>query len=818
MEVFSPRQAPRMPATGTTIAHYEIGEPLGAGGMGEVYRARDTRLGREVALKFIDPRYRKDPDRRARLLKEARAASLLRSPAVATTYDIGEDGHDLFIVMELVEGQPLSERLERGPLSISDVLDLAAPVADALDEAHGLGIIHRDIKSANLMLTDRGRIKVLDFGLAKMTGLDMADSASQETMTETRLGTVVGTVAYLSPEQALGRVVDPRSDLFSLGVVLYESLAGRRPFDGENATAIIDRILNREPTALARLNYDVPPRLEDIVRKLLAKAPSDRYQSARDLLVDVRTLRKDVESGGHPGSGRIADPAEDAGARPTLTNAVAVLPFANITREPADDWIGSGIAETVMADAKSIRGLTVIGRERVFDALRHLGSSDAGNLDERVSIDVGRQLRATWLVSGGYQRLGEQIRITARVVDVASGTVYNTVKIDGGISDIFELQDKIVYELSHGLNVKLNHSEVAAIERKETQSVEAYEDRSRAMMNLMEGSPQSIDRAIHMLERATTRDPDYAAAWAALGTAYDLKGSFLSLPDLSQRAIEVTRKAIAIDPKLTDAHRWLGFALMSLSRYDEAIDAIKEAERLDPDNAGVQAALGRAYWIGKGQLDEGIAHLEHAARLNPEMGYAHQQLGLLYSIRGDYAKAEAACLHAIDQLERHGSGREGLVAVGGYTRLGYVYYLQRRYDEALAIYTKQAEALARSDHALKERSLIDLDYKTGATYLRLDRRTEAEEHFRSAVKAFDSRVARGAGDPYTTYYVAALWALRGDADRAVRHLAESCQHLPALNKARARVDPDFDLVRADQRFVALLEAAPSQLQSTDRTA
>ncbi len=398
-----------MPATGTTIAHYEIGEPLGAGGMGEVYRARDTRLGREVALKFIDPRYRKDPDRRARLLKEARAASLLRSPAVATTYDIGEDGDDLFIVMELVEGQPLSERLERGPLSISDVLDLAAPVADALDEAHGLGIIHRDIKSANLMLTDRGRIKVLDFGLAKMTGLDMADGASQETMTETRLGTVVGTVAYLSPEQALGRVVDPRSDLFSLGVVLYESLAGRRPFDGENTTAIIDRILNREPTALARLNYDVPPRLEDIVRKLLAKAPSDRYQSARDLLVDVRTLRKDVESGGHPGSGRIADPTEDAGARPTLTNAVptltnavAVLPFANITREPADDWIGSGIAETVMADAKSIRGLTVIGRERVFDALRHLGSSDAGNLDERVSIDVGRQLRATWLVSGGY--------------------------------------------------------------------------------------------------------------------------------------------------------------------------------------------------------------------------------------------------------------------------------------------------------------------------------------------------------------------------------------------------------------------------------
>ena len=236
----------------------------------------------------------------------------------------------------------------------------------------------------------------------------------------------------------------------------------------------------------------------------------------------------------------------------------------------------------------------MIGRERVFDALRHLGSSDAGNLDERISIDVGRQLRATWLVAGGYQRLGEQIRITARVVEVASGTVFRTVKIDGAISDIFELQDKIVYELSRGLNVNLDDSEVAATERKETHSVAAYEEKSRAMMNLMEGTPTSIDRAIHMLERATDRNPKYAAAWAALGAAYDLKGSFLSLPDLSKKAIEVERRAIAIDPTLSDAHRWLGLSLMLIAQYDDAIAAIMEAERLDPDNASVQSALGRA--------------------------------------------------------------------------------------------------------------------------------------------------------------------------------------------------------------------------------
>ncbi len=582
-----------MPTTGQAVLHYEIGAKLGAGGMGEVFRARDTRLGREVALKFISPAFRDDPDRRARLLKEAQAASALRSPAIATTYDIGESGSDLFIIMELVDGEPLSERFKRGPLDVPAVLRLTGQVADALDEAHGLGIIHRDIKSANLLLTQRGRIKILDFGLAKTLGTSGL-GADEPTLAETQLGTVVGTVSYMSPEQALGKKVDHRSDLFSLGVVMYEGLTGRLPFVGKTLAAVVDQIIRQEPPALARLNYDVPVRLQDIVRKLLSKTTSSRYQSAKELLIDLTTLRRDLE---------LKESRLESSSRPTFTptvsessaTTVAVLPFANITREPTDDWIGSGIAETVTADLKTIRGLTVLGRERVFDALRDLGSSDSGSLDERVSINVGQQLGATWLISGGYQRLGDVIRITARGVDVASGTVIRTVKIDGQISDIFGLQDKIVYELSQGINLKLNPSEVAAIERQETKSVEAYEMRSRAMMNLMEGSPQALDRAIHLLEKATSEDADYAAAWAALGAAYDFKGQFLSLRDLSLKAVDMERRAIAIDPQLADAHRWLGMALLSVTRYDEAIVAIEEALRLEPGDANVYSALGRAY-------------------------------------------------------------------------------------------------------------------------------------------------------------------------------------------------------------------------------
>ena len=367
-----------MPSTGHTVLHYELGDKLGAGGMGEVFRARDTRLGREVALKFISPQYREDTDRRSRLLKEAQAASALRSPAIATTYDIGEEGFDLFIVMELVEGEPLSDRLKRGPLRVAEVLRMAGQVADALDEAHGLGIIHRDIKSANLIMTPRGRVKILDFGLAKTIGRGAL--GEQQTMAETQLGMVVGTVSYMSPEQALGKKVDHRSDLFSLGVVMYESLTGRLPFVGDTFAAVVDQIVRQEPPALARLNYDAPARLQDIVRKLLTKSPTVRYQNARDLLIDIKTLQKDLELETQLGSTDLSSVTR-APAAPTR-RTVAVLPFANITREPTDDWIGSGIAETVTADLKTVQGLTVLGRERVFDALRDLGSSDSGNLDE----------------------------------------------------------------------------------------------------------------------------------------------------------------------------------------------------------------------------------------------------------------------------------------------------------------------------------------------------------------------------------------------------------------------------------------------------
>ncbi len=488
-------------------------------------------------------------------------------------------------------------------------------------------------------------------------------------------------------------------------------------------------------------------------------------------------------------------------------NSVAVIPFTNITREPTDAWIGSGTAETVSADLKIIKELTLLGRERVFDALRVLGSggrSGPEEIDERVAIEVGRQLRATWLVTGGYQRLGELIRITARFVEVESGTVTRTVKINGAIGDIFSLQDKIVYELSQGMKLHLGDSEVAAIERQETASVEAYENRSRAMMNIMDGSPQALEHAILLLEKATSQDPNYAAAWAALGLAYDFKGSFTSLRELSEKAVDVGRRAIQLYPTLTDGHRWLGTSLLSLGWFDEAIGAISEAVRLEPDDAGAHQSLARAYWIGRGDIVAGIAELERAIAINPDLGYAHLQLGLLYALRGNFVQAEQSCKIAVDLQERFLSGKEGLRIVGAHTRLGYVYYLQGQPQQAIPLYEQEVAALNGSDHALKERSLIELHVKLSAAHQNLNQTAEAGRHFGEAVAGFERRLARGADDPATKYYIAALYGLRGDVERAVRYLRESITAMPALNRSRASADPDFDPIRDTPAFADAL--------------
>jgi serine/threonine protein kinase/tetratricopeptide (TPR) repeat protein len=794
--------------TGKQILHYRLSDRLGGGGMGEVYLAEDTRLGRQVALKFLPPETQRDQESRALLVREARAASLLRSPNIAVTYDLLEDGEALFIAMEYVEGETLAARLARGPLKVREAVDIAQQVADALDEAHGHGIIHRDIKSANLMLTRRGLVKVLDFGLARFE--ERGDRFRRETALQlTSPGLVRGTVSYMAPEQLLGASFDHRVDIFALGVVLYEMIAGRLPFLGETMTEITDRILHAEPDALVRPDHLVPPEVDAVARKALEKSPDFRYQSAREIYVDLHQLARRLDTVDTtsqvlrtPSAG-FAAVRDDAAQGERL---IAIMTFANLTREAADDWIGEGIAETVTSDLKNVAGLYVIGRTQIFELLKHVAAGRDAS-DHRLAIDIGRRLGAWWVVTGAYQRIGPRIRITVQVTEVLTASLIKTLKIDGAVDDIFALQDRIVFELSRSLDLRVGRPEAEAIEQDETKSVEAFEAYSRGLINMRQATRDSIERALALFDRATTLDPSYAAAWAAAGGSMQLKGMFLGVHDFTDRAIELLRRAIALKPSLTDAHAWLGISLLNLGRISEAIETLQHAVTLEPDNINARQGLARALWLGQGRVEEAIGHLRHAVTLNAEAGYAHLQLAFLEGLSGDFSAAEASAKRALELQEQAVSGTQGLLIVGAHTRLGYVYYLQGRYPAARDEYFRERDFLAGTDHGLRERSMIELHQKLSALHDAEGNPGEAERYAELALSAFNTRLAAGADDQATRYYIAAIYARRGEVAGALEHLVSPLTHYPAFTLWRLQRDPDFARIRTDATFTDRISSA-----------
>jgi len=774
--------------TGRSILHYNIHERLGSGGSGEVYVAEDTRLGRQVALKFLNADRQRDADSRARLLREARAASMLRSPNIAVTYEFVEHGDLLFIAMEYVEGEVLSERIARGPVPPAEAVDIAAQVADALDEAHSRSIVHRDIKSGNLIQTRRGLVKVLDFGLAKIELPQSTETVLRSTpeLLVTSPGMVLGTIAYMAPEQLRADVVDHRVDLFALGVVLYELLTARLPFRGATLADTFDRIFHQEPESISRF-VPVPAELERIVRKALEKTASNRYQSARELHIDLRQVARRLET--NETTRNMRAPRVEEGQR-----SIAVLTFANVTRDAGDDWIGTGIAETVTSDLKNVQNLAVIGRGQISELLNSMRPSETGS--DQLPIEIGRRLGAWWVLSGAYQRQGDRIRVTVQLTEVLTGKLIRTLKVDGRVDEIFELQDRIVFDVSRGLDLKLGREDADAIEKDETRSVEAFEAYSRGVLNLRSAGREAMDRAIGLFERAITLDPTYAKAWSALGGAYYLKGQFLGLRELQQKAMEHLRRAIELQPGLANAHVWLGSVLLQLDDIDQGIAELRTAQRLEPENPDVHQTLARAFWLFRGMVPEGIAELRRAIALNPEGGYSHLQLSMLEALSGNLDEAETSARHAIELQERAMSGTEGLLIVGAHARLGYVHYLRKDYDSAYAEYRRELEYLTSSDHALRERTLIELHQKLSALQRARGDQEAADRFAEMAIQSHKRRLAGGADDPATRYYMAALYAGRGDLAGTRDHLVLPLARLPEFTKWRVARDREFDPVRA----------------------
>jgi non-specific serine/threonine protein kinase len=810
---------------GETISHYKILEHLGTGGMGAVYKAEDLKLQRPVALKLMLEEAQENELARSRFLREARAASSLNHPNIAVIYEIDEVERNgaryNFIVMEFVDGRTLKQREER--FGINETIDIVVQIADALAEAHEHGIVHRDIKPSNVMLNEVGRVKMLDFGVAKFQPLQLSeeDTASlyHTDIMKTAPGMVVGTFAYMSPEQALGLDVDQRSDIFSLGVLFYEMLAGRLPFDGRTTLAMVDGILHSSPPPLVSLNARVSPALEEVCRRMLTKDREQRYSSLRDVVRDLERVRRDLSTAergdpfqtslGRSESFRSAS-SEALGASPTYSlsgrtgKSIAVMTFANVTQNEKDEWLGVGIAETVTADLKSIEGLTIIGRERVFEVLRRFGVEKQNETDTVFATQVGREIGARWIISGGYQRLGEMVRITARFVDVESGEVMKTVKIDGQIDQIFELQDKIVEELSQGLEFSLRSGEREVIAQRETDVIEAYEAFTNGVIALRSMSREAISQAITFFERAIELDPKYSRAHAMRGYALGLSGQFLSRMDLMEAGVASLQKAIEYRPELAEAYGALGMVFIMMDRVDEGIGAIRRALSFSPDDAISRAALGRAFFIGKGMFREAAVEYERALSSNPMAGWVSLQLAQCYAYLGEYARGEQVARSAVALQEQGQSGQEAMQIVGAHTRLGHLFALQGRLEDAISEFYQELVFLKGADHVLKARASIEANQKLVSAYIRQGNRADAETCFAAVRSGFDSLVERSADDPFTRYYVACAAAMMGEHDLALEHLRQAREHHTLFITARARVDRDFDSLRSDPRFHQLV--------------
>ena len=776
---------------GETLARYRVLARLGAGAMGEVYRAEDLRLRRPVALKIV--RVAGDADSR-RLLAEARAASALSHPNIGVIYEVDEidrdDGRVGYIAMEYVAGRTLAELA--GELTTLDaILDIGRQTALALAEAHARGFIHRDVKPSNVMVTPAGLVKVLDFGLAfwsgALPGSDDLSTRSADAFPDA--GRIAGTVPYMSPEQAAGRPLDGRSDMFSLGSLLYELLCGRRPFDAVNTFQLLADVIHADPQPFAsRLIDPRLPVVERIVRRMLEKDPARRFE-------DLRAVAEALSNAAD------RDRVSEIASAADVASSLAVTGFRNLTAAAEDDWLGTGISETVSADLAGLDGITVIPRGRVHEVLRRL-SQETGATDDDLALLAARDLGARWVLSGSFQRAGEAIRVTASLLDTASGAMARTIKIDGRLDEIFTVQDRLVRDLAEALRGVLRPAASTALE---TGIVAAYEAFSKAVVNLRAETYESLDRAVMLFERAVTLDPRYARAHLELGIAYSTKADYLAMGDLRSRAEASLRRALELQPESVTAWRELGSVLIGMGREAEGFEALHRAHAIDPADAGGLGSMGRALFTCRAQFADAASWLERALGANPKAGWYALQLAHCAALLRDYERGASAARQAIALQEAFLSGREGVLIVGAFMRLGHLEALQERPAAAIEQFRREIEFLTTVDHALRNRIIVELNVRLGAAHLALGETRKGQGLLDVAIEGFDRRVRLGADEPFTRYYAAAAHALKGDTDTALVFLDRAAAERRAFTLERARIEPEFASLRNDPRFQRLLE-------------
>ncbi len=782
---------------GQIVSHYRILGKLGGGGMGVVYKAEDIKLGRHVALKFLPEELSKDHQAVGRFRREARAASALNHPHICTIYDVDDHEGTSFIVMEYLEGKTLKHLVSGAPIDLQNVPEWGFEIADGLDAAHAKGILHRDVKPANIFVTDRGQVKILDFGLAKLlpertsssppTTISTLPTTTADDEQLTNTGMALGTVSYMSPEQVRGEELDARTDLFSLGVVLYEMVTGKQAFPGNTSGVVFEAILNRAPISSVRLNPAVPIQLENIITKALEKNRKMRYQTASDLRADLQRLKRDTDSS------RIFAPVEPAPphvlrrywrhlaavaavgvasllfalnpgswrdrllgkANPSRIDSIAVLPFQNLTNDPKTEYLTDGITESLINSLSELPDLAVISRSTVF---RYKGQATDPE-------SVGRDLGVRTILTGRLMQTGDNLSISVELEDIQAKRHIWGEQYSRKVSGLASVQEELAADIYERLRPELTGEEKRRLAKRTTENTEAYQLYLQGLFSWNKGTQEDFKKAADYFAQAVQKDPRYALAYAGLADTYSLLGDtgYLSPGDAGPRAkaaamealqIDDTlaeahtsvglvreyydwdwggaerefRRAIELNPNSATAHHWYGDYLAKMGRLEEATRELRRAKELDSLSLTINTTLGWQFFVAR-QNQQAIEQLRKVLEMDSTFAPARRTLEEVYAQGGMYKEAVGEREKA---LELSGSPELAASVAQDYATSGFRGVLQSWLDGLLEV--------SKRDYVSP--------YAVAQTYARLGEKEPAFTWLEKANAVRDSRLASLKVDPW----------------------------------------------------------------------